>query len=1062
MSPKNFYSYFSFLRHTNPFSFQVLHCRGRVFLRYIDKKYHLPMPGIVSTLCCFCRKRNAKAAGASFAYDKDDIDDVHMGKTKLDSALDTTVSLWEKAINNYREYELELLDNIETNPDCLEILSILEQVRYFPEQFIDGDIDDIVMLAKKRVEVYRYQSLLGISRGARTLISDEGKSDNDNDMNSNPLHNNNDSNNESDVSSRRMKQSFTTAPPNEKNNNDNDEDENENQQERQSRRILKQVNSLRQDPLLQRSGTTTTSTANSSSSNKHKSSNHSNSNSTVRTTLSNTLHPKNDGDDSGDGSMTSNGNGNINGSNINDDKTVASNSTSTSGSASAKAPKAGASNGILQKLSSTWAKNMDKVDMTQGGLGHISTTDGVISRSRSTSNANLHHNDSNVNSSSNSADENGKKTDNSNSHIVTIKPKWPQFLIDVWFDVIKWNNYGRKQRRIIKLTEYHILNIKNGTTISKIYWYVDVARIWLEDNNTFKIVLKDRNEPICYISPMAPSIVQQITTRIQVRLALEKTVFTATHGLDTVSSPTRNSGSNRNSLIDGNDGGTYFSDKSTAKMIEAIEAESSADTVMEDFALGLVSKMNNINGVGSNMSMSPSQKKSEKAIDRAHLFSFSEHSIEYAMQKEVQSIIFDESCDEGNTRKVFINTFDNSNGNNNNNTNETKSNNRSLRKGKETKIEKIKPKTLLDVRHFVDGLHEYYLSSRGMELTIVLLAWIKDDERKKKKEKENDNNAVSGGSSSPRVGPRGGARNASTTDNSNSNQSAAIPRGSIRGIRDENQLASLSDVHLATLSFISFIVIEEAIYLPLRESIEKLLPSFNTFKDIELYDRMKYFKSRKQVDWGIPIEFVSPLNWETATFELNGLERASTPSMQLMTLARTCKAITAEFKNCVIPELKRKGINDHFLGADNLVPIFVYVFCQTSLKTPILYKELMWNLCHPDQLHGECGYYLTIFESTIEFVEIEPINDEDFHNNSFVSRRESGTSSKSLSISGSFSSESESISSKNTPVISRKKPVMQRRQTFKEKIGWHAEPTIGMHKSFEDHHVKEDEGNEVE
>ena len=48
---------------------------------------------------------------------------------------------------------------------------------------IDGDIDDIVMLAKKRVEVYRYQSLLGISRGARTLISDEGKSDNDNDMN---------------------------------------------------------------------------------------------------------------------------------------------------------------------------------------------------------------------------------------------------------------------------------------------------------------------------------------------------------------------------------------------------------------------------------------------------------------------------------------------------------------------------------------------------------------------------------------------------------------------------------------------------------------------------------------------------------------------------------------------------------------------------------------------------------------------------------------------------------------------------------------------------------------
>jgi hypothetical protein len=35
----------------------------------------------------------------------------------------------------------------------------------------------------------------------------------------------------------------------------------------------------------------------------------------------------------------------------------------------------------------------------------------------------------------------------------------------------------------------------------------------------------------------------------------------------------------------------------------------------------------------------------------------------------------------------------------------------------------------------------------------------------------------------------------------------------------------------------------------------------------------------------------------------------------------------------------------------------------------------MWNLCHPDQLHGECGYYLTVFESAIEFVQVEPVDD---------------------------------------------------------------------------------------
>ena len=57
------------------------------------------------------------------------------------------------------------------------------------------------------------------------------------------------------------------------------------------------------------------------------------------------------------------------------------------------------------------------------------------------------------------------------------------------------------------------------------------------------------------------------------------------------------------------------------------------------------------------------------------------------------------------------------------------------------------------------------------------------------------------------------------------------------------------------------------------------------------------------------------------------------------------------------------------------VPIFVFVFCRSTLSTPHLYKELMWSLCHPDQLHGECGYYLTVFESAIEFVEVEPVDD---------------------------------------------------------------------------------------
>jgi hypothetical protein len=38
----------------------------------------------------------------------------------------------------------------------------------------------------------------------------------------------------------------------------------------------------------------------------------------------------------------------------------------------------------------------------------------------------------------------------------------------------------------------------------------------------------------------------------------------------------------------------------------------------------------------------------------------------------------------------------------------------------------------------------------------------------------------------------------------------------------------------------------------------------------------------------------------------------------------------------------------------------------------------MWSLCHPDQLQGEAGYYLTVYESSIEYVLQESISNDSF------------------------------------------------------------------------------------
>jgi hypothetical protein len=141
---------------------------------------------------------------------------------------------------------------------------------------------------------------------------------------------------------------------------------------------------------------------------------------------------------------------------------------------------------------------------------------------------------------------------------------------------------------------------------------------------------------------------------------------------------------------------------------------------------------------------------------------------------------------------------------------------------------------------------------------------------------------------------------------------------------------------------------------------------------------MKALSVRTQQQWGIPEDMVSPLGWQTAVFELQGLEHNLTPSTQLHVLTRTVKAIYNEFKHVVLPQLRKTGSSQSCIAADDLVPIFIYIFCRSNLKHPMRSRDLMWSLCHPDQLQGEGGYYLTVFESSIEFVLNEEISRDSF------------------------------------------------------------------------------------
>ena len=119
---------------------------------------------------------------------------------------------------------------------------------------------------------------------------------------------------------------------------------------------------------------------------------------------------------------------------------------------------------------------------------------------------------------------------------------------------------------------------------------------------------------------------------------------------------------------------------------------------------------------------------------------------------------------------------------------------------------------------------------------------------------------------------------------------------------------------------------------------------------------------KSQADWGIPEKNRSALGWESAIDELKSIDIHISPSRQLAAIVIAAKNVFAEYAT-----MKREGSDP--LGADDLVPIFIFVLAQSGLEHILVTKEVLWNVCHPSTLHGESGYYLTVFESAAAFLE---------------------------------------------------------------------------------------------
>lgn len=405
--------------------------------------------------------------------------------------------------------------------------------------------------------------------------------------------------------------------------------------------------------------------------------------------------------------------------------------------------------------------------------------------------------------------------------------------------ILQVNKYGHQMRRVLKLTPNHVISIKNGNEVTKFYHYLDIRRVGLRRGNRVYVLLRSGKRNL-YVSPIAPHILQQITTRVQVRRSLDRAFL--------------------GGQLEGYDGLGYDVE-SAAELIKAISEENTSDTdaVMAHFATTLRERTIRSLSVDETRSPLPSASTdrpaasqplptpeevqdeeraiaaaalrevvnavcgdtpspspppplplplpeqasprsalhrdleggSRKSVSRVPmLMTFPEGTPEHVVQEAVRTVIFDGSTAEGNTRNVFVERF-----------------------RADTAV-KAAAALALDIRHFIDGMHEHMVSSRAFSLAISYQQHLQK--------------ALAGPQAAAvsvlSPAPRRLELSATAKSAGGDAQQKFKRRASLKVLLESNLgPADVDEALLTVISYIIFVVVEEATFLSLKEHIIALV-----------------------------------------------------------------------------------------------------------------------------------------------------------------------------------------------------------------------------------------------
>ncbi|ETV91990.1 hypothetical protein H310_13627 [Aphanomyces invadans] len=166
----------------------------------------------------------------------------------------------------------------------------------------------------------------------------------------------------------------------------------------------------------------------------------------------------------------------------------------------------------------------------------------------------------------------------------------------------------------------------------------------------------------------------------------------------------------------------------------------------------------------------------------------------------------------------------------------------------------------------------------------------------------------------------------------------------------------------------ALIQIERLTFIPLQDVLYNLLLVSTGEESVRVFEtKRRYLSRQSQAFFDIQPNHMSPSNWRTAIVQLNQMDNYSLPFEKGQALMEAATSIYTLHAMEHDTPTSMPNTSPH-LAADDFLPIFIYVVCQSRLRQVLLTRRIVSETMISSVAMGEVGYYSTMLEAAVEFI----------------------------------------------------------------------------------------------